>query len=135
MFFWFSLCSGFPNRLGGDSKFLFSFLQPSPVFYILFAVTNESAHRAVRSHWLRKLATLLGITRLQLSFSLFRLVAFSCLHDCLHVFALLACLIIHALTSCFVPYLYAYLTHMPCHVIHAFWMCRVFSFSQIMSQH
>ena len=62
-------------------------------------------------------------------FSLFRLVAFSCLHDCLHVFALLACLVIHALISCFVPYLYAYLTHMPCHAIHAFDVLSVFLFT------
>ena len=140
MFSGFPRFSGFQNRLGGGSKFLFSFLQSSPVLH-LFAVTHDSEHSGRSVTWLQKLATPLGIARLQLSFSLFCLVAFSYLHDCSHVFALLACLVIHALIYWFVPCLYAYFTHahhayhMPFHVIHAFWMYWVFSFSQTMSQH
>ena len=57
--------------------------------------------------------------------SLFRLVAFSRLHDCLHVFALLACFIIHALISCFMPCLYAYLYTYACHAYHMPFQCYI----------
>ena len=68
----------------------------------------------------------------RISFSLFCFVAFSYLYDCLHVFALLACLVIHALISCFMPCLYAYFTHAcyattcTCHVISCILMWWVF---------
>ena len=107
---WFSLSSGFPNRLGGDSKFCFLFFSLRH-FYISFSRDSRIGPSSCLVAWLQKLATPLGITKLQLSFSLFCLVVFFCLHDCLHVFALLACFVIHALISCFMPCLYAYFTH------------------------
>ena len=70
MFPSFPCLSGFQNRLGGDSKFLFSFLQPSP-FFTSFCRDPRFGSSCCSVTWLQKLATLLGITRLQLSFRFF----------------------------------------------------------------
>ena len=117
-FFDFPRLPWFQNRLGGDSKFCFLFFSLRH-FTSLLVVTRDSARSSSHSvAWLQKLATPLGITRLQLSCSLFRIVAFPCLH------LFLACVCLTCL-SCY-PYfdvlLYAMFICLSLHLCHAYHM-------------